>query len=45
MKKQYCIDVVKNLFNKELAITKKDDEDLKNLVNARFAIIALLMVM
>ena len=27
---EYCSDVMKNHFNKELAITKKDDEDSEN---------------
>ena len=40
-----CSPVIKEYFNKELVMTKEDDENLKALQNIRFVIILLLMAM
>ena len=41
---KYCIDAMKEHFNKELVITKKMMKLLRTLLNVRFVIIFMLMV-
>ena len=40
-----CSDVMKKHFNKELVMTKKDNEDFENSTKNEFVIIFMLMVM
>ena len=41
---KYCSDVMKKHFNKELAMTSKDNEDFKSYINVESAIIIILMM-
>ena len=40
-----CSDVMKKHFNKELVMTKEDNEDFKNSINVRSAINIILILM
>ena len=42
---KYFTDIMKKHFNKQLVMTKEDNEDLKTLLNVGFAIIFLLILM
>ena len=42
---RYCSDVMKKHLNKELVMTKEDNEDFKNLLNVGSVIMIKLMVM
>ena len=42
---KYCSDVMKKHFNKELVMTKEDDEVLRTLLNVGSVIMLMLMVM
>ena len=41
---KYCSDVMKKHFNKELVMTKEDNEAFENSVNVGFVIMIILMV-
>ena len=42
---KYVNEVMKKHFNKELVMTKKDNEDFENLLNVGFAVMIILMLM
>ena len=42
---KYCSDVMKKHFNKELVMTKEDNEDFKTLLNVGFIIMIILILM
>ena len=44
-KSNYCSNVIKIYFIKELLMTEKDDENLRGLLNVGFVVIVMLMVM
>ena len=42
---KYCREVMKKYFNKELAMTKEDNRNLKNYINVRLVTMIMLIMM